>query len=77
MFARSNQFAASPWAYNGKVFLLSEDGDTYVVRAGPEFEILGTNTLDEMTMATPAVADGALFIRTQSHLYRIQQEARE
>ena len=32
---RSNQFAASPWAYNSKVFLLSEDGDTYVVRAGP------------------------------------------
>ena len=44
---------------------------------GREFEILGTNTLDEMAMATPAIADGGLFIRTRSHLYRIQQEARE
>ena len=74
---RGNQFAASPWAYNGKIFMLSEDGDTFVVRAGPEFEILGTNSLDEMTMATPAVDRGSLFIRTQSHLYRIQQEVRK
>ena len=64
-------FTASPWGYNGKVFLLSEAGDTYVVRAGPEFEILGTNPLDEMTLATPAVVRGSLFIRTQSALYRI------
>ena len=62
-------FTASPWAYNGKVFVLSEDGDAYVVRAGPEFEILGTNALDEMTLATPAVAGGNLIVRTQSKLY--------
>ena len=62
-------FTASPWAYNGRVFVLSEDGDTYVVRAGPEFEILGTNPLDEMTLATPAVAGGKLIVRTQSKLY--------
>ncbi len=72
-----SQFAASPWAYNGKIFLLSEDGDTYIVRAGAEFEILGVNSLDELVMATPAVARGSLFIRTQSRLYRIQQEAGE
>lgn len=62
-------FTASPWAYNDRVFVLSEDGDTYVVRAGPEFEILGTNPLDEMTLATPAVAGGKLIVRTQSKLY--------
>ena len=72
-----SQFAASPWAYNGKIFLLSEDGDTYVVQAGAEFEILGVNSLDEVAMATPAVAQGSLFIRTQSRLYRIQQEPGE
>ena len=72
-----SQFAASPWAYNGKIFLLSEDGDTYVVRAGADFEILGMNSLDEVAMATPAVAQGSLFIRTQSRLYRIQQEPGE
>jgi len=64
-------FAASPWAYNGKVFALSEDGVAYVIQAGPEFKLLGRNSLDEMTMATPAVARGSLFIRTQSKLYRI------
>ena len=66
-----NGFTASPWAYNGKVFLLSEDGDTYVVKAGPEFEILHKNSLNEMSLGTPAVARGSLILRTQSKLYRI------
>jgi len=66
-----NGFTASPWAYNGKVFLLSEDGDTYVVQAGAEFEILHKNSLNEMSLATPAVARGSLILRTQSKLYRI------
>ena len=69
-------FAASPWVYNGKLFVLSEDGVAYVVQAGPEFKLLGRNSLDEMTMATPAVARGSLFIRTQSKLYRIAKGAR-
>ena len=66
-----NGFTASPWAYNGKIFLLSEDGETYVVEAGREFNILHKNPLNEMTLSTPAVARGSLFIRTQSKLYRI------
>ena len=66
-----NGFTASPWAYNGKVFLLSEDGDTFVVKAGREFEILHTNSLNEMSLSTPAVARGSLILRTQSKLYRI------
>jgi outer membrane protein assembly factor BamB len=64
-------FTASPWAYNGKIFVLSEEGDTYVVEAGPSFKVLGKNSLNEMALATPAVARGSLFIRTQSKLYRI------
>ena len=64
-------FTASPWAYNGKIFLLSEDGDTFVVQAGPEFKLLGKNTLNEMVLATPAVVHGSVIIRTQSKLYRI------
>ena len=67
-------FTASPWAYAGKIFALSEDGDTFVIRAGPEFEILATNPLDEFTMATPAIAHRSLFIRTASRLYRITDE---
>ena len=66
-------FTASPWAYNGKVFVLSEDGDTYVIQAGPEFELLGTNSLNEMALATPAVAGDSLILRTQSKLYRLSE----
>jgi outer membrane protein assembly factor BamB len=68
-------FTASPWAYDGKVFCLSEDGDTFVVRAGREFKLLGKNSLDEMTLATPALANGSLVIRTQGKLYRIEKKA--
>ena len=67
-------FTASPWAYNDKIFVLSEDGDTYVIQAGAEFKLLGTNSLNEMALATPAVAQGSLFIRTQSKLYRLSDE---
>jgi len=64
-------FTASPWAYNGKIFALSEDGDTFVMQSGAEFKVLGKNSLDEMCMATPAIARGSLVIRTASKLYRI------
>lgn len=64
-------FTASPWAYNGKVFALSEDGDTYVIQDGPEFKLLRKNSLNEMAMATPAIYRSSLLIRTASHLHRI------
>jgi outer membrane protein assembly factor BamB len=66
-------FTASPWAYNGRIFAMSEDGDTYVIRAGTAFELIGKNSLNEMTLATPAVAHGSLLIRTASKLYRISK----
>ncbi len=67
-------FTASPWAYNGKIFVLSEDGDTFVIKAGPEFEVLARNSLDEMALATPAVSQGSLLLRTASKLYRIAND---
>ncbi|MBM3810832.1 MAG: serine/threonine protein kinase [Acidimicrobiia bacterium] len=67
-------FTSSPWAYNGKIFALSEDGDTFVIQAGAEYKLLGKNTLDEMCMATPAIADGSLILRTASKLYRIAKD---
>ena len=73
--AVGSSVAASPWAYNNKIFLLSEDGDTYVVQAGAEYQLLGMNPLNEMALASPAVANGSLFIRTQSRLYRIEDRA--
>ena len=68
-------FTASPWAYDDRIFALSEDGDTYVIRAGGTFEVVGRNPLGEFTMATPAIAHGSLFIRTRSKLYRIGEAA--
>jgi outer membrane protein assembly factor BamB len=67
----SQAFTASPWAYNGKIFMLSEDGDTFVVEAGTEYKLLWKNSLNEMTMATPAVAKNSLIIRTAGRLYKI------
>ena len=66
-------FTASPWAYNGKIFCLSEEGDTFVIRAGKEFELLRTNPLDEFAMATPAIVGDRLLIRTMSRLYSIRK----
>jgi outer membrane protein assembly factor BamB len=66
-------FTASPWAYQGKIFCLSEDGDTFVIQAGPEYKLLHKNSLSEMCMATPAIARDSLIIRTATKLYRIQK----
>lgn len=52
-------FSASPWAYNGKIFALSEDGDTFVIGAGPEYKLIGKNSIGERTLATPAVVGTA------------------
>ena len=70
-------FTASPWAHGGHIFCLNEYGTTYVIKAGPEFEIVHTNTLDEdaMCMATPAVAGDSLLIRTAKGLYCLQEGA--
>jgi outer membrane protein assembly factor BamB len=65
-------FTVSPWANDGKLFFLSEDGDTFVVKAGPEFEVVGRNPLNEMCMATPATLRGSTIIRTLTKLYRIK-----
>ncbi len=77
--AQARNFTASPWAYDGKIFVLNEEGDTFVIRAGEEFELLGINRLDEFSMATPAISGDRLLIRTQGTLYSIREvrEARE
>ncbi len=67
----ASAFTASLWASNGKLFALSEDGDIFVMQAGPVFKVVGKNALDEMCMATPAIVRGNLVIRTAAKLYRI------
>ncbi len=65
-------FAASPWAYDDKVFFLSEEGETFVVAAGSAYQELTVNSLNEISLATPAVAGDSLFVRTATKLYRIR-----
>jgi hypothetical protein len=62
-------FTASPWAYNGKLFFLDEDGDTYVMPAGDKFEIERTNPLEELCLTTPSICQGKLLVRTASRVY--------
>ncbi|MFK7822298.1 MAG: serine/threonine protein kinase, partial [Planctomycetaceae bacterium] len=60
--------------YNGNVFCLSEQGDTYVLNSGAEFKIQATNSLGDFTMATPAIAGDRLLIRTEKKLYSIRNQ---
>ena len=70
----NTSFTASPWAANDKIFALSEDGDTFVFQAGPNYRLLHQNSLDEMCMATPALAGDRLLIRTVTKLYCISEK---
>jgi len=67
-----NTFSASPWAADGKVFLLSEEGDTFVIEAGDKYVELAKNSLGELAFATPALTSDGLFVRTATRLYRLK-----
>ena len=68
----ANNFKASPVGVNGKLYLASEEGLVFVVKMGPEFELLATNTLDDAVfIATPAIVGGEIILRSQERLYRI------
>jgi outer membrane protein assembly factor BamB len=67
----SSGFSASPVAGDGKIFLASEDGDVFVVKAGPAFELLATNPMGEVCMASPALSKGVIYFRTQSHVVAV------
>jgi len=64
-------FSASPVASDGRIFLSSEDGDVFVVKAGPSFELLAKNAMNEPIMATPAIAGALLIVRTERQLVAI------
>jgi len=68
-------FTTSPWAYNGKLFCLSEEGQTYVVSTGEEFKLLHVNTLDDFALASPALVGDRLLLRTEHRLYSIRRKA--
>ncbi len=66
-------FTASPVAADGKLYFPSEDGEVYVVKAGPKFELLATNPMGEVLMATPAIVDGTILFRGRHHLFAIKE----
>ena len=64
-------YSGSPVLADGKIYVTNEDGVTAVVKAGPQFQLLASNDLDEYTLSSPAVSEGQIFIRTESALYAI------
>jgi hypothetical protein len=56
-------------AADGRLYFANEDGEVHVVKAGPEYELLGTNAVGELLMATPALADGMIIVRGVRHLF--------
>jgi outer membrane protein assembly factor BamB len=70
-------YTASPVAADGKVYFTSEEGEVFVVKAGPEFELLARNRLGETVLATPALSEGVLFFRTRGHLVAVGGSAKK
>ena len=69
--SRREGFSASPVAVDGKVFFTNDEGETFVLKAGPTFELLRTNRIGEGTLATPALVEGKWYIRTERNLFAI------
>ncbi len=70
----NGEFSASPIYAAGRIYWLSESGETVVIEPGANYKELARNQLDSATLASPAVVGDALFIRTESHLYRIEEQ---
>jgi outer membrane protein assembly factor BamB len=68
-----SSFSASPVAANGKLYLSSEDGEVFVIKAGDKFELLATNPMGEALMSTPALSDGNIILRGQSHVFAVSE----
>ena len=70
----SAAFSASPVAADGKIYCTADKGDVYVVKAGPEFKLIGINKMNETCIATPAISQGTLFFRTRHHLVAVAED---
>ena len=69
----SGNFSASPVYADGRIYFLNEEGETTVIAPGTSFKRLATNSLEGATLASLSVSDKAIFLRTDSHLYRIEK----
>jgi len=70
----SGTYSSSPLLADGKIYCVDEQGTVTVLKAGPEFEILAVNKLDNLTLASPVAVDNQIFIRTADYLYCIQKK---
>ena len=70
-------FTSSPVAADGKVYLASEEGHVYVLKAGPAFEVVSENDMGESVLATPAISEGTLLIRTQGNVVAVKASAKK
>ena len=68
---KNGTYSSSPVLADGKIYITDEDGITTVVKAGPQFEVLAENSLNDYCLSSPAISDGQLFMRTAQHLYCI------
>jgi len=66
-------FVASPIAAAGKLYIATEEGDVFVVKAGPKYELIATNSVGEPVLATPALAGDLLLVRGAKHLFAIAE----
>ena len=73
--ARARQLFGLAGVADGRVYLFSEEGRTTVIQDGREFKVLAENQLGDGFMASPAISGGSLFLRSRTHLYRIDQPA--
>jgi outer membrane protein assembly factor BamB len=68
---KPGDYSSSPVLADNKIYVVSEEGLITVVKAGPKFEILAENNLDDRCLSSPAISGGQIFIRTSEHLYCI------
>ena len=68
---KTGTYSGSPVLADGKIYVTNEEGVTSVVAAGPKFEVLAENALNDYTLSSPAIADGRIYIKTSGHLYAI------
>ena len=67
----TSAFTASPVANDGKVYIASEDGQVFVLAAGPKYEVIAMNEMSTPVLATPAISEGRLLLRTQGQIMAI------
>jgi outer membrane protein assembly factor BamB len=67
----ASHFMGSPVAYGGLIAMTSEEGDTFMLKAGAKPEVVGTNSIDEPVYSSPAIANGRIYIRGEKHLFAI------